>query len=150
MVQNLRLVVRKELCLIYNLSKGKKGEPMAQLKTEVQKEIERLRNSVLQRTSELDFLQAERTKLLKIQEMLGDGKPGKLREPVAPRSRRRRQVRVDWNAVRKALPATFSADQVSQLPESKGKPKVYLRQLVSRWAKQGKTKRVARGRYQMI
>jgi hypothetical protein len=52
--------------------------------------------------------------------------------------------------VLQGLPGRFTIGDLAKAADAKGKSPVYLRQIAVRWAKQDKTKRVARGTYQKV
>ena len=54
----------------------------------------------------------------------------------------------DWKAVFAALPDQFTLDTMSAHEAVGEKPRVYLRQVVVRWSKEGRIKRTGRGAYQ--
>ena len=55
---------------------------------------------------------------------------------------------IDWNAVFATLPGEFTLDTPSSHETASGKPRSYLRQLVVRWSKEGRIKRIGRRMYQ--
>ncbi|MFQ5918221.1 MAG: hypothetical protein ACE5I0_10475, partial [Candidatus Binatia bacterium] len=61
-----------------------------------------------------------------------------------------RKSPVNWDAVLRGLPSRFTIGDLAKAADARGKSLVYLRQIAVRWAKQGKTKRVGRGKYQKI
>jgi len=61
---------------------------------------------------------------------------------------RRRQVNLRGLLIR--LPETFTTKEFVKEGSRIKKPPLYLRQTLSRWAREGKIKRVERGKYQKI
>lgn len=116
------------------------------VRASLRKEIDRLRRAVSQKSTELKSLKEELKRCKGALELLGGG---------ATRARRKhakagKSTLVDWNAVLERLPNSFTLKEFTSRPESKGKSPVYLRQIVSKWAKRGKTKRVGLGEYQKV
>jgi hypothetical protein len=130
----------------------KKGEtaeevPMAvNLRVSVRKEIDRLTRRILLDISKLESLLDELEKRKRIYELLGGDRTVKRGKPARTRARRF----VDWGRVLSGLPNRFSASDIVKARSAKGKAKGYLRQVVVKWAKQGKIKRTARGKYQKV
>jgi len=60
----------------------------------------------------------------------------------------RRRSRGDLNAVLNRLPDTFTSKEFVRAGTQVNKTSIYLRQVLSRWARTGKIKRLQRGRYQ--
>jgi hypothetical protein len=58
-----------------------------------------------------------------------------------------RSERIDVKALLRAMPANFSSKDFLSAASSAGASPLYLRQMLTRWTKQGKLKRVQRGRY---
>jgi len=119
---------------------------MANLKASFRREINRLGRDVVRRTSELASLKGELKMYERVHALLG---------AEAARGRRaarrlRRGARIDWSSVIERLPNPFTVADVAKRKEAKAKSPVYLRQIVSRWAKQKKVKRVARGKYRKV
>jgi hypothetical protein len=63
---------------------------------------------------------------------------------------RGRQRRGDLNTILERLPKTFESKNFIRAGIQAGKTSVYLRQVLSRWARTGKIKRMERGKYQKI
>lgn len=124
--------------------------PMAQnLITSVRREIARLQKEVNRKSSELASLKDDLIKHKKVYQLLG-GADRTGRRPRRPLRRARRIAPVDWNSVLQGLPSRFTIRDIAKATDAKGKSLAYLRQIAVRWAKQGKTKRVGRGRYQKV
>lgn len=113
----------------------------------VRREVARLRREISQRTSELASANDELRRHERVYRFLG-GTNRRVRRAKKPRRRTRRTAAVNWNSVLQNLPSRFTIGDLAKAAATKGKSPVYLRQIAVRWAKQGKTKRVERGRYQ--
>ena len=119
------------------------------VRASLRREIDRLQRAVSQKSTELTSLNEELKRCKGALELLGNGARG------ATMVRRKRakagkSTLIDWNSVLGRLPTSFTLKEFTKRPESKGKSPVYLRHIVSRWAKQGKTKRVGLGKYQKV
>ncbi len=112
------------------------------LKVSVSKEITSLRKIIAQKTSELASLKDELKRHQRVYELLG-GQRARTR-------RMRRGPRVDWKSVLGGLPSTFTLNHIARNRALKSKPRVYLRQAVFRWAKQGKIKRIGQRRFRKV
>lgn len=119
------------------------------LTTSVKTQIDRLEKEIDRRTSELASLKDELARHQKIYQLLG-GADSRARKPRRARGRARRIAPVNWNSVLQKLPNPFAIGDIVKAADAKGKSPVYLRQIAVRWAKQGKTKRIARGNYQKV
>jgi len=108
------------------------------LKVSVSKELNRLKREIARKTSEFASLKGELKRHLRVFKFLGAG----------PRGRGRKRTMVNWNAVLEGLPRSFSIDDLAKRAGAKTKSRLYLRQVLVRWRKQGKTKRTGRARYQ--
>jgi hypothetical protein len=60
----------------------------------------------------------------------------------------RRRSRGDLNTVLNRLPETFTSREFVRAGTQANKTSIYLRQVLSRWARTGKLKRLQRGKYQ--
>jgi len=59
-----------------------------------------------------------------------------------------RHDRVDMQTVLRSLPDTFTSKDFVAAASMSGISSLYLRQMLTRWTKQGKLKRLRRGKYQ--
>ncbi len=116
------------------------------LKVSVRSEINQLKKNITQKTSELTSLKNELRRHERVYKLLGGGRARTRR----PRVRGKRAVTVDWNSVLGGLPATFTLNHIARKRALKSKPRVYLRQAVFRWAKQGKIKRIGQRRFRKV
>ena len=113
------------------------------LKASVRREINQFNKNIAQKTSELVSLNGELKKHERVYELLSDNRARRR----APRRRTRKSRTVDWNATLNGLPGSFTIGDLAKKNRVRGKPNPYLRQVVVRWVKEGKTKRIGRGKY---
>lgn len=114
------------------------------LKVSVSRELNRLKREIARKTSEIASLKGELKRHLQVFKFLGGGPRGRGKS----RGRGRKRTMVNWNAVLEGLPHAFSIDDLAKRKGAKTKSRLYLRQVLVRWTKQGKTKRTGRGKYQ--
>lgn len=114
------------------------------LKTSLTREVSRLRREINRKTSELGSLKNELKRHLRVSRLLGAGQAGKART----RGRAKRPKMINWNAVLKGLPNTFTIDDLAKKEGARRKSRLYLRQVLVRWGKQRKIKRTGRAKYQ--
>ena len=57
---------------------------------------------------------------------------------------------IDWTAVFETLPDRFTLDSLLAHKTAGEKTRGYLRQVVSRWSKEGRIRRTGRGMYEKI
>lgn len=114
------------------------------LKVSVRRELNRLKREIARKTSELASLRGELKRHQRVFKFLGGG-PRRRRKS---RGRGRKRTTVNWNALLQGLPRSFSIDDLAKRKGAKTKSRLYLRQVLVRWTKQGKTKRTGRGKYQ--
>ncbi len=119
------------------------------LTTSVRREIDRLKEEIGQRTSQLASLKDDLRRHQKVYGLLRGG-DRKARRPKRPQRRARRIAPVNWDSVLQGLPSHFTIGDIAKAVDGKVKSPVYLRQIAIRWAKQGKTKRVGRGNYEKV
>ncbi len=112
------------------------------LRASVRSVIKELKKNIAQKASELASLKDELKGHARVHKPLG-GQRARTR-------RMRRGPRVDWNSVLRGLPATFTLNHIARKRALKSKPRVYLRQAVFRWAKQGKIKRIGRRMFRKV
>jgi hypothetical protein len=117
--------------------------------TSVRREIDRLKNEIGQRTSELAALKDGLIKHQRAYRLLAGGNT-KGQRPGRKRGRARRTTPVNWNAMLDQLPSRFTVGDLAKIAVARRKSSSYVRQVAVRWAKQGKTKRVGRGKYQKV
>ena len=82
------------------------------------------------------------------------GRPPAGRKPKAGASgrtvTRRRRRRTNWDAIAKALPSTFTMDELAKTSGARGKSRAYLHQIINRWKKAGVIKSTGRAKYQRV
>ena len=117
--------------------------------TSVKREIDRLINEMGQRTSELAALKNELIKHQRAYRLLAGGDTSPQR-PGRRRGRARRATPANWDSVLDKLPGRFTIGDIAKAADAGRKSSVYVRQVAVRWAKQKKTKRVGRGKYQKV
>ena len=120
------------------------------VRVSLRREIDRLQRAVAQKNTELTSLNEELKRCKGALELLGNGARGGATRPRRKRPASGKSALIDWNSVLGRLPNSFTLKEFTRRPESKGKSPVYLRHIVSRWAKRGKTKRVGLGKYQKV
>ena len=123
------------------------------LKVSLRNEIDRLKKNIGQRSSGITSLRNELKKHEEIYNLLaGDRVEARRARRTGTRVKARRVrsgERVDWSSVLNGLPKSFTSSVVQeQAPNTKSK--AYLRQVVVRWVKEGKVKRIERGKYRKI
>lgn len=116
------------------------------LRASVRKEINQLRRDIGRASSHLGSLKDELKKRQRIHDLLGGQKARRRRT----KGRGRRRTTVNWNSVLNGLRRTFNIDNIARKSAVKNKPRAYLRQVVVRWAKEGKIKRTGRGKYRKV
>lgn len=117
--------------------------------TSVKREIDRLKKEIGQRTSELAASKDELIKHQRAYRLLA-GRDTKAQRPGRRRGRARRTTPVNWNAMLDQLPSRFTVGDLAKEAGARRKSSGYVRQVAVRWAKQGKTKRIGRGKYQKV
>ena len=124
----------------------------ADLKVSVKREIERLRKELAVTTGRVAELQEEIKRHERVHDMLDGRKTGKgsrRGRPVAGALKRGPHGAViDWAAVFATLPDRFTLDSLLAHETAGGKTRAYLRQVVSRWSKEGRARRTGRGMYE--
>ena len=117
--------------------------------TSVRREIDRLKKEIGQRTSELVASKDELIKHQKAYRLLAGGNT-KAQRPGRKRGRAKRTTPVNWNSMLDLLPSRFTVGDLAKKAVAGRNSSGYVRQVAVRWAKQGKTKRVGRGRYRKV
>jgi len=122
-----------------------------ELKAGVRRRIDRLRKDLAAAAERVAALRDEIDRHQLIYDMLDGRKTakrswrGQLR--AGPLTRGPRGAMTDWKAVFAVLPDQFTLDTMSAHEAVGEKPRVYLRQVVVRWSKEGRIKRTGRGAY---
>src|SRR3972149_6130712 len=117
--------------------------------TSVKREIGRLTKEIGRRTSELAAVKDELIKHQRAYRLLAGGNT-KTQRPGRRRGKARRTTPVNWNSMLDLLPSRFTIGDIAKAADAGRKSSGYVRQVAVRWAKQGKTKRVGRGKYQKV
>ncbi len=117
--------------------------------TSVKREIGRLTKEIGRRISELAAVKDELIKHQRAYRLLAGGNT-KPQRPGRRRGRARRTTPVNWNAMLDQLPSRFTVGDLAKEAGARRKSSGYVRQVAVRWAKQGKTKRIGRGKYQKV
>ena len=117
--------------------------------TSVKREIGRLKREIGQRTSELAAFKDKLIKHQKACRLLAGGDTTPQR-PGRRRGRARRVTPANWDSVLDRLPGRFTIGDIAKAADAGRRSSVYVRQVAVRWAKQKKTKRVGRGKYQKV
>lgn len=112
------------------------------LKTAVMKNIDDLKKAISVKASEMARLESELKRHETVLELLGSN-------GVREKGRGRRG-RMNLRDVLAQLPEKFTSRDFVKAAVRTRKPSVYLRQTLSRWARQGKIKRVERGKYHKV
>lgn len=108
------------------------------------KTLAALQQEITKREQELESLQSTATRWIDAL----SGPTGPLRAAASLRTRAgKKRRRLDWNVILAGLPATFNAKDVRQ---KSGKPLEQVYSGLSRWVKDKKIKRSAKGIYQKI
>ncbi len=124
----------------------------ADLKVSVKREIERLNKELAAATGRVAELQEEIKRHELVHDMLDGRKAGRRSRQrgseVGGLKRGPRGAMIDWTAVLATLPDQFSLDTMVAHKTAGQKTRVYLRQVVVRWSKEGRIKRTGRGMYE--
>ncbi len=116
----------------------------ADLKTAVLKSIEELKETIAEKTAEIAQLEDELKRHESALELLAKDGNG-MRAGTTTR-----HGRLKLRDVLEKLPEKFTSRDFVKAAVRTKKPSVYLRQTLSRWARQGKIKRVERGKYHKV
>ena len=124
----------------------------ADLKVSVKREIERLNKELTTATERVAALQDEIKRHELVYDVLDGRKTGKGsrqgRSGVGAFKRGPRGATIDWTAVLATLPNRFTLDSLLAHETAGKKNRAYLRQVVSRWSKEGRIGRTGRGLYE--
>ena len=118
----------------------------ADLKVSVKREIERLQKEQAAATGRVAALQDEIKRHELVYDMLDRRKTGKGSRRALKRGPR--GAMIDWTGVFATLPEQFTLDSLLAHETAGEKTRAYLRQVVSRWMKEGWIKRTGRGMYE--
>ena len=122
------------------------------LKVSVRRQIDRLRKELDVATGRVAAIQEEIKRHELVYDMLEGRKTGKGsrrgRSTAGALKRGPRGAMIDWTAVFATLPDRFTLDSLLAHETAGEKTRAYLRQLVSRWSKEGRIRRTGRGMYE--
>jgi hypothetical protein len=114
------------------------------LRGAVMRNMAELKKAISDKSSEVAQLRRELERHESILALLSQSDGGA--KAKAPSGRRR--GRGDLNSVLDRLPETFTSKEFVRAGTQANKTSIYLRQVLSRWARTGKLKRLQRGKYQ--
>ncbi len=124
----------------------------ADLRVSVKRQIDRLKKELAVATGQVAALQEEIKRHELVYDMLDGRKTGKGsrrgRSEVGALKRGPRGAMIDWTAVFATLPDQFTLDSLLAHQTAGEKTRAYLRQVVSRWSKEGRIRRTGRGMYE--
>jgi hypothetical protein len=116
------------------------------LKSAVRKGIQDIKKAIVAKSAEVAQLEGELKRHETVLQLL-NGRQGAKGRGAGVRGRR---GRTNLRAVLAGLPEKFTSRDFVKAASRTKKPPVYLRQTLSRWARQGKIKRVERGKYHKV
>jgi hypothetical protein len=117
--------------------------------TSVKREIDRLKKEIGQRTSELAALKDGLIKHQRAYRLLAGGNT-KAQRPGRGRVKAGGTTPVNWNSMLDLLPSRFTVGDLAKEAVARRNSPGYARQVAVKWAKQGKTRRIGRGKYQKV
>ncbi len=121
------------------------------LKVSVRREIDRLTKELAAATGRVAELQEEIKRHELVHDMLDGEKTGKRspqgRSGARALKRGPRGAMIDWTAVFATLPDRFTLESLLAHKTAGEKTRAHLRQVVSRWTKDGRIRRTGRGMY---
>jgi hypothetical protein len=115
------------------------------------KNVQEIKRALDEKTSEVARLEKELKRYQTVLELLsenGNRRQAAAKDEIAQTNGSRRGRRGALGAVLTRLPETFTSREFMRAATKTRRSPIYLRQLLSRWAKQGRIKRVQRGKYQ--
>lgn len=115
---------------------------MANLRIDIQREIQRIQSSINLKAAELRAMRADLEKYKKIAGMLENGRSSSKR--VSRISRRKR--RTDWNLIFGRLEKSFTSSDVRKAAGT-GPKQADVHQALLRWVKDKRVKRISKGQY---
>ena len=121
------------------------------LKISVRRQIDRLRKELDVTTGRVAAWRDEIKRHELVYDMLDGRKTGKRSRQVRSEARELKRgprgAMIDWTAVFATLPEQFTLDSLLVHKTAGEKTRSYLRQVVSRWSKEGRIRRTGRGMY---
>ncbi len=122
------------------------------LKANVRREIDRLTKELAAATGRVAELQEEIKRHELVHDMLDGEKTGKRspqgRSGAGALKRGPRGAMIDWTGVFATLPDRFTLESLFGHETAGEKTRAHLRQVVSRWQKEGRIRRTGRGMYE--
>ncbi|HXG51631.1 MAG TPA: hypothetical protein VNN77_09535 [candidate division Zixibacteria bacterium] len=115
------------------------------LRASVVENINQLKKAISKKSSEVAHLEKELRRYESILALLAGKDIAKERNGKA-----RRSGRTSLLAMLAQLPETFTSKDFVKVGVRTNRPPLYLRQVLSRWAREGKIKRLQRGKYQKL
>jgi len=115
------------------------------LNAAVLKSIDKIKKAISVKASEMARLENELKRHEAVLELLGRNGSEKIRSTRGGRRRR-----MDLGEILARLPERFTSRDFFKAAVKMKKSPVYLRQTLSRWARQGKIKRLERGKYRKV
>src|ERR1051325_1897948 len=115
------------------------------------KNVQEIKRALDEKTSEVARLEKELKRYQTVLELLsenGNRRQAAEKDEIAQTNGSRRGRRGALGEVLTRLPETFTSREFMKVATRTKRSPIYLRQLLSRWAKQGRIKRVQRGKYQ--
>jgi hypothetical protein len=114
------------------------------LEAAVMENINELKSVISEKTLEVAELEKELKRYESVLDLLRDDHNRNERRKGRPRGK------TDLAEVLGGLPETFTSKEFIKAATRTKKPSVYLRLALSRWAKEGRVKRLERGKYQKV
>jgi hypothetical protein len=114
------------------------------LQAAVMENINELKSVISEKTLEVAELEKELQRYESVLDLLRDDHNRNERRKGRPRGK------TDLAEVLGGLPETFTSKEFIKAATRTKKPSVYLRLALSRWAKEGRVKRLERGKYQKV
>ena len=118
---------------------------LAGFQRQASKTLATLQTEIAQREQELTALKTEASRWQSLLQGSA-GRDGAAAARAPRKGPRRKQRRLDWNAIFKELPLQFTSKDLAQ---KSGKPLAQIYALVSRWGKEKKVRKVKDG-YQKV
>lgn len=116
------------------------------------KNVQEIKRALDEKTSEVARLEKELKRYQTVLELLSENgnrrQAAAAKDEMAQTNGSRRGRRGALGEVLTRLPETFTSREFMRAATKTRRSPIYLRQLLSRWAKQGRIKRVQRGKYQ--
>ena len=116
------------------------------LKAAIVGNMSELKKAISEKSSEVAQLERELKRHQTVLTLLSEnGRAATMKAKHRPGGSRR-----DLRAVLTRVPETFTSKEFVKEASRTKKPPIYIRQTLSRWAREGKIKRLRRGKYQKV